>query len=125
MVVERYLFHVEACPDIDEHTVGIGELAFDVEGVGERDEDGFLFCGWALVWMLDQQEDLIKHKHKEHALSNDDEPDLTTRRHSLNLAWAAASWAYEFERCSTSPSSCFLTAVSCWALRVPRSTRVC
>ena len=39
-----YLFDVEACPDVDEHVVGVGELAFDVEGVGEGDEDGFFFC---------------------------------------------------------------------------------
>jgi hypothetical protein len=51
-VVERYLFHVEACPDVDEHPVGVGELAFDVEGVGERDEDGLLFCCGGLVRQL-------------------------------------------------------------------------
>lgn len=42
-MAERYLFHVEACPHVDEHPVGIGEPAFDVEGVGERNEDGLLF----------------------------------------------------------------------------------
>ena len=52
----RYLFDVEACPDVDEHVVGVGELAFDVEGVGEGDEDGFFFClvlcvsGLSSVW---------------------------------------------------------------------------
>jgi hypothetical protein len=37
-----YLLNVEACPDVDEHPVGVGEVALDVERVGERDEDGFV-----------------------------------------------------------------------------------
>ena len=105
--------------------VGVGQLAFDVEGVGEGDEDGFFFYFGGCVSECSRQTE----REREHALSNDDEPDWTTRRHSLNLARAAASWAYDDERCSTSPSSCFLTAVSCWAVRVVRSTvggnRVC
>lgn len=55
-------------------------------------------------------------------LSNPADPDCTTRRHSLNLACAAASCEYDPERCSTSSSSCFLTAVSCWGVRVSRET---
>lgn len=39
-----YLLNVEACPDVDEHPVGVGEVAFDVERVGEGDEDGFVLC---------------------------------------------------------------------------------
>ncbi len=42
----KYLFDVEACPDVDEHVVGVGEPAFDVQRVGEGDEDGFLFYFW-------------------------------------------------------------------------------
>jgi hypothetical protein len=55
-------------------------------------------------------------------LSNPADPVCTTRRHSLNLACAAASCEYDAERCSTSSSSCFLTAVSCWGVRVSRET---
>jgi hypothetical protein len=114
-----YLFHVEACPNIDEDPVGVGEVAFDVERVCERDEDGFVLCyRVSIVSGVDDGDG----SSEGNALSNVDDPDLTTRRHSLNFAWAAASWAYELERCSTSPSSCFLTALSCWAVRVLRST---
>jgi hypothetical protein len=115
----RYLFHIEACPDIDEYPVGVGEVALDVERVCERDEDGFVFCYQvSIVSDIDHG----NGSSKGNALSKVDDPDFTTRRHSLNFAWAAASWAYELERCSTSPSSCFLTALSCWAVRVLRST---
>ncbi len=41
-----YLLDVEARPNVDEHAVGVGELALDVERVGEGDEDGFLLCGF-------------------------------------------------------------------------------
>lgn len=34
-----------------------------------------------------------RQSERGNALSSDDDPDLTTRRHSLNLAWAAASCA--------------------------------
>ena len=94
-----YLFDVEACPDVDEHVVGVGELAFDVEGVGEGDEDGFFFC-LVLCCFVSGLFSLVAGRWGEegvregrHALSNDDDPDWTTRRHSLNLARAAASWA--------------------------------
>lgn len=43
---DGYLLDVEARPDVDKDAVGVGELALDVERVGERDEDGFLLCFW-------------------------------------------------------------------------------
>ncbi len=46
----------------------------------------------------------------------------TQRRHSLNLLCAVASCVYERVRCSTSSSSCFLTAVSCCGFRLSRFT---
>jgi hypothetical protein len=66
---------------------------------------------------------LVCEEGSDHVLSSP--PVLTIRRHSLNFAWAAASCAYDVERCSTSSSSCFLTALSCWALRVSRLTVAC
>lgn len=35
------LLDIVTCADVDEDVVWVGELAGDVEGVGQRDEDGF------------------------------------------------------------------------------------
>jgi len=35
------LFNVESRANVDDYLVGVGELALDVEGVGERDENVF------------------------------------------------------------------------------------
>lgn len=51
-----------------------------------------------------------------------DLPPWTHRRHSRNLDWAAASWVKDVVRCSSSSSSCFLTWLSCGALKVSRLT---
>jgi hypothetical protein len=51
-----HLFDIEACPDVDEDPVGIGQLALDVEGVCEWHEDGLLSCfafGEETVWAVD------------------------------------------------------------------------
>lgn len=46
------LFHIETCPDVNENPVWVGKLAFDIEGVGEWDEDGlgfyWVFVSWAV-----------------------------------------------------------------------------
>jgi hypothetical protein len=41
--MDGHLFYVEPRSDVDEHPIGVGELAFDVERVCERDEDGLVF----------------------------------------------------------------------------------
>lgn len=56
--------------------------------------------------------------------SDDAACSLTMRRHSRNLPCAACNWVKELVRCSTSSSSCFLTALSCGALRLSRFTDV-
>jgi hypothetical protein len=44
------------------------------------------------------------------------------RKHSRNLACAARNWAKEFDRCSSSSSSCFFTWLSCCVDKLARST---
>lgn len=43
------LLDVEAGADVDEHVAGAGELAGDVEGGGQGDEEGFVW--WWLVML--------------------------------------------------------------------------
>lgn len=43
--VVRRLLHVEARADVDEHVAGAGQLARDVEGGGQGDEEGFVWLG--------------------------------------------------------------------------------
>jgi hypothetical protein len=45
-----YLLNIETCPDVDEHPVGVGEVALDIERVGERNEDGLVLCFVSVAW---------------------------------------------------------------------------
>lgn len=123
IVVETHLLNKKPRPHIDNHMLRVRELALDVQRVGQRDKDVLFSCAW---WMARQRSCMHALDGSRGGvvdeLSNPADPDCTTRRHSLNLACAAASCEYDPERCSTSSSSCFLTAVSCWGVRVSRET---